>query len=289
MERASDRLAGHKTPLDDAEPGEKSGYLMPEPENDEYFTFTGAAEDYPEEWQDLGRDGSIRLRSDRRPYAAQSLMMDADGTVGTTGRRAWFLPGKFRFCPACGDQPAVQAREINKVASLSAEGRSSATTLLVSSALRWMNTSTSRLPLDRRKLLGFTDNRQDAALQAGHFNDFLFVALLRAATLAAVRAAGSEGLSEDKFGRRLQAALGFVAANRDRRQEWMLDPEIKGVGQQEAERTLSRVLAYRAWVDQRRGWRFTNPNLEEFGLGARRVSLARRACSRPRRVRGRSV
>jgi hypothetical protein len=26
------------------------------------------------------------------------------------------------------------------------------------------------------------------------------------------------------------------------------------------------VLAHRAWVDQRRGWRFTNPNLEELGL-----------------------
>jgi hypothetical protein len=104
----------------------------------------------------------------------------------------------------------------------------------------------------RRKLLGFTDNRQDAALQAGHFNDFLFVSLLRAATLAAVRAAGPDGLTEDEFGRRLQAALGFTAANRNRRQEWMLDPEIKGVGQVEAERTLARVLAHRAWVDQRR-------------------------------------
>ena len=46
----------------------------------------------------------------------------------------------------------------------------------------------------------------------------------------------------------------------------MLDPEFKGVGQLEAERTLARVLAHRAWVDQRRGWRFTNPNLEELGL-----------------------
>ena len=26
------------------------------------------------------------------------------------------------------------------------------------------------------------------------------------------------------------------------------------------------MLAYRVWVDQRRGWRFTNPNLEELGL-----------------------
>jgi hypothetical protein len=46
----------------------------------------------------------------------------------------------------------------------------------------------------------------------------------------------------------------------------MLDPEVKGVGQMDAERTLARVLAHRAWVDQRRGWRFTNPNLEELGL-----------------------
>jgi Lhr-like helicase len=254
-----------ETPLDDSDSGEKSGYLMPEPENDDDYSFAGAPTDYPEEWLELSRDGSTRLRSNRRPHAAQELIVDLTGTAGTTGRRAWFLPGKFRFCPACGDQPAVRAREINKVASLSAEGRSSATTLLVSSALRWMNTS-GALPPVRRKLLGFTDNRQDAALQAGHFNDFLFVALLRAATLAAVRAAGPDGLTEDEFGRRLQAALGFTAANRNRRQEWMLDPEIKGVGQVEAERTLARVLAHRAWVDQRRGWRFTNPNLEELGL-----------------------
>jgi Lhr-like helicase len=255
-----------ETPLDDSDSGEKPGYLMPEPEEDPSFSFTGAPEDYPEEWVDTASNGSLRLRSERRPYAAQGLTVDASGTIGTTGRRAWFLPGKFRLCPACGDQPAVQAREINKLASLSAEGRSSATTLLVSSALRWMNRNAASLPPERRKLLGFTDNRQDAALQAGHFNDFLFVALLRAATLAAARASGPDGLSEDEFGRRLQTQLGFTAGNRERRQEWMLDPEIKGVGQVEAERTLARVLAHRAWVDQRRGWRFTNPNLEELGL-----------------------
>jgi hypothetical protein len=253
-----------ETPLDDPDAGAKPGYLMPEPEDD--FLFTGAPEDYPEEWVEATRSGTLRLRSDRRPYAAQALTVDAAGTIGTTGRRTWFLPGKFRLCPVCGDQPAVQAREINKLASLSAEGRSSATTLLVSSALRWMNRNGAALPPERRKLLAFTDNRQDAALQAGHFNDFLFVALLRAATLAAVRTAGPGGLSEDEFGGRLQAQLGFIAGNRERRQEWMLDAEAKGVGQIEAERTLARVLAHRAWVDQRRGWRFTNPNLEELGL-----------------------
>jgi hypothetical protein len=46
----------------------------------------------------------------------------------------------------------------------------------------------------------------------------------------------------------------------------MLDPEAKGPGVIDAERTLSRVIAHRVWADQRRGWRFTNPSLEELGL-----------------------
>ena len=253
-------------PLDDAESRDQAGYLMPEPENDDEYSFSGAPEDYPEEWTEAARDGSLRLRSNRRAAALQRLIVNAAGIVGTGGRAAWFSPGKFRFCPACGHQPPAQAREINKLASLSAEGRSSATTLLVSSAVRWMNRHGKDLPAERRKLLGFTDNRQDAALQAGHFNDFIFVSLLRAATLAAIRTAGPEGLSDDEFGRRVQAALGFTASHRARRQEWMLDPDVKGAAQHDAERSLSRVLAHRIWADQRRGWRFTNPSLEELGL-----------------------
>ena len=46
--------------------------------------------------------------------------------------------------------------------------------------------------------------------------------------------------------------------NRERRQEWMFDPEAKGVPQVNAEQALSRVLAYRVWADQRRGRRFSN-------------------------------
>jgi hypothetical protein len=239
---------------------------MPEPENDAEFIFKGELEDFPEDWVELDRGGAPRLRRDRKKFVPEPLTVDATGTIGSSGRRGWLLPGKFRFCPACKNQPAGQAREINKLAALSAEGRSSATTLLVSSAIRWMNAHAGSLPPHSRKLLGFTDNRQDAALQAGHFNDFLFVALLRAAILAAVRKAGPAGLRDDEFGRRVQDALGFTAANRDRRQEWMLDAASKGVAQVNAEQSLSRVLAYRVWADQRRGWRFTNPNLEELGL-----------------------
>ncbi len=177
-----------EAPIEDSDSADEAGYLMPEPVGDAEYDFDGKPEDYPEEWQETGPSGQ-RLRSERRKQAPVSVYVEADGTIGMAGRRAWFISGKFRFCPACKYTPASQAREYTKLASLSAEGRSSATTLLVSSTLRWMNEPASHVPPDKRKLLGFTDNRQDAALQAGHFNDFLFVSLLRAATLAAVRKA----------------------------------------------------------------------------------------------------
>lgn len=255
-----------ETPVDDEESDEEAGYLMPVPQNDPDFTFSGQPEDFPEEWLEQAPDGTTRLKSEKRKFSPRLINILPSGAIGNEGRYAWFIPGKFRFCPACKHQPAGQAREINKLSGLSGEGRSSATTLLISSALRWMNHEENQIPSDKRKLLGFTDNRQDAALQAAHFNDFLFVSLLRAATLAAVRNSGSDGLSEDEFGRRIQKTLGFIIENRERRQEWMLDAEVKGVAQIEAEKILSRVLSYRVWMDQRRGWRYTNPNLEQLGL-----------------------
>jgi hypothetical protein len=150
-----------ETPIDDAEEGEHAGYLTPDRKDDD-FGFAGAVHDYPEDWLETGAGGAVRLRSNRRRSTLREITVDPGGAVGTTGIRAWFSPGKLQFCPACKDQPPSQAREINKLASLSAEGRSSATTLLVSSALRWMNGAASSVPADRRKLLGFTDNRQDA-------------------------------------------------------------------------------------------------------------------------------
>ena len=160
--------------------------------------------------------------------------------------------------PACGNAPSSLG--------LSGEGRSSATTLLVSTALEWMNGSNSGVPKEKRKLLGFTDNRQDAALQAGHFNDFLFVSLLRGAILRAVLDAGDDGMAEDEFGLRVVKALGFTAGNKDARIHWMLDPEAGAVVREDAQRSLAKVLAHRVWTDLRRGWRYTNPSLSVLKL-----------------------
>jgi ATP-dependent helicase YprA (DUF1998 family) len=232
---------------------------------DAEFSFADRDEDYPESWLDIDARGGARLKSYYRGARVQEIAVRPDGRLGS-GSKGWFIPGRFRFCLRCGETHVTSARDRTRLASLSAEGRSSATTVLVSTALRWMHGEQSNIPSHTRKLLGFTDNRQDAALQSGHFNDFLFVSLIRAGFLGALYAAGPDGLRSDQLGAGQQRALGFDRATRELRGEWLLEPDLRGFNLQEAEATLRQVLAYRVWFDQRRGWRYTNPNLEQLGL-----------------------
>ena len=230
------------------------------------FTFADRDDDYPETWLDFDSAGNPRLKSHYRGARAREVVVAPNGKVGS-GAKAWFIPGRFRFCLRCGFTHSSSARDRTRLATLSAEGRSSATTVLVASALRWMHNGDSGLPTYTRKLLGFTDNRQDAALQSGHFNDFLFVSLIRAGFLGALDLAGERGLRSDELGVTQQRALGFDRAVPELRAEWLSDPALtKGIHLMEAEETLRQVLAYRVWFDQRRGWRYTNPNLEQLGL-----------------------
>jgi superfamily II DNA/RNA helicase len=240
------------------------GFLTPVTSDPE-FAFTGEIDSYPDAWTEETPAGERRLRANYRKAALRKLPVAPTGKIeGDT--QYWFLSGKFRFCLRCLNTHTDSSRDRNRLASLSAEGRSSATTVLVSSALRWMHTEESSLEPDTRKLLGFTDNRQDAALQAGHFNDYLFVSLIRAGFLGALDAAGDTGLRSEELGLAQQKALGFEASVHERRIEWMSDPGMKGANVLDAESTLRDVLAYRTWFDQRRGWRYTNPNLEQLKL-----------------------
>lgn len=229
------------------------------------FDFDDREEQYPENWIEPDKAGGTRLKASYRKSRALRFDVEPSGDVGS-GARAWFLPGKFRLCLRCGETIGGAARDRNRLASLSGEGRSSATTVLVGSALRWMHGDGSGLDRFKRKLLAFTDNRQDAALQAGHFNDFLFTSLVRAGFLGALEAAGEAGLRSEELGTAQQRALGFDRRTAEVRAEWLQEPDLRGLNLQDAEETLRQVLAYRVWFDQRRGWRYTNPNLEQLEL-----------------------
>jgi hypothetical protein len=271
MPRQGDRGEEDSDADNDAQ-GERLGFLLGDPKAGD-LGFSGGLDEYPEAWIETPANGEPRLKRSHRHLEARQILIQPDGRVGT-GRAYWFLPGKFRFCLQCRDVHGAQGKDINRLTALSAEGRSSATTVLTTSVLRWMHGGASNgIDTDKRKLLGFTDNRQDAALQSGHFNDFTFVTLLRGAIFRSLREAGGDGLTDSGLGAAVRAALGFdreLARGEDpsdsHRREWLQDPAAIGRDLAEAQESLRFILAYRTWYDQRRGWRYTNPNLEELGL-----------------------
>ena len=254
---------------------ERLGFVtpIPVPPGQEPLRFEGRIEDYPETWIEYDRHGEPRLKRTYRSLEVEPLSAQPNGVASAAGMPMWFLPGKFRHCIRCGETHGAQGKDINRLAGLSAEGRSSATTVLVSSALRWMHDERSPESRHQRKLLAFTDNRQDAALQAGHFNDFTFVCLLRAAVHSALAGAGDQGLEDKDIGGAVVRALGFdrqLSSGEDpdasHLREWLLDTAMAPADFESARQTLRKVLAHRVWHDQRRGWRYTNPNLEQLGL-----------------------
>jgi hypothetical protein len=234
------------------------GFLMPDAAG--LFKPDELEAHYPEEWLDYGPDGSARLKSHYRKYRPISVGLKADGT--TPGDLpAWFISGRFRFClnPDCDSHFDPQQRsDIAKLSGLSSEGRSSATTMLTLSALTHL--IGTDLEAKAKKLLAFTDNRQDAALQAGHFNDFIQVLLLRGALLAATRAQADRRLTDDRLTQEVLAQLRLEPS------DYAANPEAKGLAAQDTLRALRDVLGYRLYFDLQRGWRITNPNLEQVGL-----------------------
>jgi len=228
--------------------------------------YQGQLEDLPETWLDVSRNNP-RVKPNYRRSVPYSIAVDAQGKQGQ-GEAFWYIPGKFRFCLNCGQLHEAHGKDINRLASLSGEGRSSATTILTLSALRQLfegGGSYGPGQADPRKLLGFTDNRQDAALQAGHFNDFVFLLTLRSGLVGALQ--NHRGvLTEEELADAVFKALGFDQTDAATLAEYLRTPKLMGLARQEAQRTLRFIMGYRLLRDLRRGWRFNNPNLDQLGL-----------------------
>lgn len=238
------------------------GFLCPVTPN---LTYNGSIEDLPETWQDLSRD-KPKIKQNYKKAVPYRVSVDVRGNEGH-GEAFWYIPGKFRFCLCCGQLHEAHGKDINRLASLSGEGRSSATTILTLTALRQLfgHVEPTNGQPDPRKLLGFTDNRQDAALQAGHFNDFVFLLTLRAGLIGALQNNNGE-LSEELLSDSVFKALGFDRLDEAVLVEYLRTPKLMGLARQEAQRTLRYIIGYRLLRDLRRGWRFNNPNLDQLGL-----------------------
>ena len=212
----------------------------------------------PSDWVETV-NGVRRVVKARRRDIPAAVTVAPNGTESGSGLAFHFIGAPFRFCLRCGvSYDARQRSDFAKLSTLSSEGRSTATTVLSLSAITHLRED-STLPPHARKLLSFTDNRQDASLQAGHFNDFVEIGMLRGALYRAVSSA-ADGLTHDTLTQRVFDALSLQLT------EFAADATVKFQALRETEKALRDVLGYRLYRDLKRGWRITSPNLEQVGL-----------------------
>ncbi|MDR2478386.1 MAG: DUF1998 domain-containing protein, partial [Treponema sp.] len=219
-------------------------------------------EDLPDFWFEEFH-GEQRIKREQKKYVPRRMCIDVQGNEASEeeGSPYYYIPGAIRFCPHCGTTHEAKGKDINRLSGLSGEGRSSATTMLTLNMLRNLFEGHE----DKRKLLGFTDNRQDAALQSGHFNDFIFLLIIRGGLVAALEKTGGV-LHEADLSEAVFNAIGFNNDDRETLAEYLQNPGILGHLKTEAQSTLRFILGYRLLRDIRKGWRFNNPSLEALGL-----------------------
>ncbi|MEM4412676.1 MAG: DEAD/DEAH box helicase [Candidatus Caldarchaeum sp.] len=224
----------------------------------------------PEDWL----DARGRVLATWRNRVPRPVWVRPDGSFSEESAeravKAWWQTSKFWLCLRCGEYYTEREQEFTKLSHLSSEGRSSATTVLATAVLR----HAARTGAARDKLLTFTDSRQDASLQAGHFNDFVHMAVLRAGLYAALQEQGD--LRFDNVAQETVRHMGLEI--RDIAQNPTLDPASPAARQ--VWDVFCDLTEYRLYADLRRGWRVLQPNLEDVGLLRIEYAGLEKACAR---------
>lgn len=261
------------SPRDIGESGEESdafGYLTPKgpaveyPEGDR---FQGNPEELPDEWLDFRKDSEHpKVSSAFRKCVPVQVTVNEKGMIDTEGASFWFTAGKFRFCPHCGTSFPARGSDKSRLWGLSGEGRSSATTVLTLTMLREM--IRQGIPVSQQKLLGFTDNRQDAALQSGHFNDFIDQMILRSSLVQALKDADGKPIGHKVLADRILKILNFDQPHLDEyAREYLKDPKgTSGKNLEDALAVLRASICYRLFADLRDRGLYNRPSLEALGL-----------------------
>ena len=215
--------------------------------------------DLPESW--LLKDGET-LDSYYEKKVPQMIWIGRDGSFSEVEDKnltqAWFIPCHMLLDPTAGVIYDHQVVEYTKLMKLGNEGRSTATTVLSLSTIKALKNQ--GISDEYQKLLSFTDNRQDASLQSGHFNDFISTIKLRAALYQALLNS-ENGLTASNVGNKTRIELDLKEEEYARRPS--ANPRYVD---EENERLLEEYLFFRIIYDLKRGWRYNTPNLEQCAL-----------------------
>lgn len=220
----------------------------------------GEEDRLPDNWFTETKKRGRVPKKEYKAFIPQKLQILPNGKITTSvskGKTCWFVPKPFLVCLNCGVVHDKRKNEFTKLSRLSSEGRSTATTLLCLSTTSRLKASSTVKP-EAAKILSFTDNRQDASLQAGHFNDFVQTSFLRAALLGALQSKGE--LNHSELASIVVQKMGIS------QEDYAKQPAEFGNGKRKNEKAFHNLIEYRLYEDLRRGWRIVQPNLEQCGL-----------------------
>ena len=213
----------------------------------------------PTSWKNKAGDKIDASKNFLLPKEIYLLKDGAFSDIPNGGEKAWFIPAPLIFDPTCGLiylEPKLS--EKSKLISLGNEGRSTSTTLITLQTL--LTLYKHGKILKEQKLMSFTDNRQDASLQAGHFNDFIQVVHLRSAIEKVLRES-VEPLKITDLIYKVQDALNLPES------EYAVNPSPNPRRPNEDNlEALRNYISYRIIQDLKRGWRYILPNLEQTAL-----------------------
>lgn len=234
-----------------------AGYVMPD------RTWWNPEEDFenlPDSW--FKGKGDKRIPNEEAlAKLPRPIWYDDSGVYAFTSRpdlknEGWFLAYPLHIDPSSGEVFTKRTREGNKLGRMGSEGRSTSTTVLSLGVLQAQ--SNSGVKQNAQKLMSFTDNRQDAALQSGHFNDFYQVVRMRSALHAALKT--HKNLEYQQISSAVVAELGL------RQEQYARNPGSFPKAIQENEQALNHYVMYRLLEDLERSWRVTLPNIEQCAL-----------------------
>ena len=216
----------------------------------------------PESWVKITKDG-LAPHPKKKAFFPTKLFFDEFGNCSDSDPLkwwGWFMKAPLLFDPTGGIFFDMKTNEGTKLTKLGSEGRSTSTTIMAFSILNQL--SEAGYHPKAQKLLSFTDNRQDAALQAGHFNDFVQVVRLRSAIRNALAQNDGKPLTYATLGEAVFNALGLAFVDFGNTET---EPTLSVV-KRNYEQCFQTFLLYRALADLRRSWRIVLPNLEQCGL-----------------------
>lgn len=234
------------------------GYLI-FPHEDEVLWNDDMINDFPDTWKritkkEISWDNFYEYRIPQLIYVRENGEFSSSDNGGIKG---YFIPTHLLFDPTSGVIYDQRTNEFTKLMTLGNEGRSTATTVTALSTL----TALRNQSVDKQfqKLLSFTDNRQDASLQAGHFNDFVSTIQLRSAIYHALKEKGnldSKDIAKYSVSK-LSLKESDYAFNPSKNPKYPDQANIEA---------LEEYIFIRTLYDLKRGWRYNTPNLEQSAL-----------------------